>query len=98
MRQTLERPDLSQKTWDALIGDYNNKRLTEGWPRQTNDWAAYYPGKPSATVILIPHPPEAGKQFWTRSKGPRGSKPGRRMLYKRVARWFWVCGVLRDEA
>lgn len=47
-------------------------------PRMVNDYVAHVPDEPERTVLLIPHPPWAGRAFWTRRPGVRPRPGGKR--------------------
>jgi hypothetical protein len=68
-------------------------------PAVINEYVAYVPGHPELTVVLILHPPMAGRAFWTRrprylsrtSDGwPRDSRVAR---YRRLAQVLPVLAV-----
>jgi hypothetical protein len=77
-------------------------------PRTVSDYVAYLPHDIERTVLLIPHPPWAGRTFWTRRTGRRDdrgragrvdSPQARIELYSRLARVIPVVAVFgRREA
>lgn len=73
-------------------------------PRAVNDYVAYVPGAPGQTAVLIPHPPWAGRAFWSRRPGrrkfntskqdrPQDSPRPRLERYARLSRVVPVLGV-----
>lgn len=78
-------------------------------PRSVYEYVAYVPGQPELTIVLIPHPPIAGRGFWTRAPGARikrgmrntryvGTKPTSKIdKYRRLARALPVIAVFGCE-
>lgn len=64
-------------------------------PRAVNDYVAYVPGRLGYTAVLIPHPPWAGRAFWTRRPGQRQNSKGRQDRPRaRVDRYVRLSRVL----
>jgi hypothetical protein len=64
-------------------------------PRPVNDYLAFLPGQPDRTVLLIPHPPLAGRAFWTRRPGiRRASSVGQARTEARIVRYSRLAQVI----
>lgn len=73
-------------------------------PRAVNDYVAFIPGQPEQTVLLIPHPPLAGRGFWIRKPGQRAENrvrysrsEARTQKYARLAQMVPVIAVFGQE-
>jgi hypothetical protein len=63
-------------------------------PAVVNEYVAYVPGHPELTVVLILHPPIAGRAFWTRRPQYPSRVADRRQRESRVERYRRLAQVL----
>jgi hypothetical protein len=63
-------------------------------PIVVNEYVAYLPGHPELTVVLILHPPMAGRAFWTRRPQYPSHAPDRRQRESRVERYRRLAQML----
>jgi len=64
-------------------------------PPAVNDYVAYIPTRPELTTVLIPHPPNAARSFWTRKPDPQGDRPEQRgRRDSRLARYERLAKIL----
>ncbi len=87
------------------IDRWNTGQVGALVPRTVKEYVAFVPGQPERTALLIPHPPLAGRTFWTRSPGVRADHGGRynrtssRLTrYSRLAQVLPVVAVFGSEA
>jgi len=73
-------------------------------PPGVNEYVAYVPGQPARTALLLPHPPQAGRAFWTRKPEPGADRTAQRSRrdsrvdrYARLAAILPVIAVFGDE-
>jgi hypothetical protein len=86
------------------IDRYNAGQVGAVVPRVANEYVAHVAGRPELTILLVPHPPFAGRSFWTRRPEAKRDGSGRRVevgsrlaRYARLAQAIQVIAVFGSD-